>query len=100
MAGPGEDLSAFAPHRTVSGAPLGEVVRVLRDAAFFAGNDSGTAHLAAAFGVPQIVILGPSDAEVWAALRTPAEILKSDGAIGDISVERVVQAVDRLKAAA
>jgi heptosyltransferase-3 len=100
MAGPGEDLSAFAPHRTISGAPLGEVAKVLRDAAFFAGNDSGPAHVAAAFGIPQVVIFGPSDAEVWAPWRTPAEILKSAGAIGDISVEQVVQAVDRLKVTA
>jgi heptosyltransferase III len=100
IGGLGEDLSAFAPSRTVSGAPLGEVVKLLRDAAFFAGNDSGPAHVAAAFGIPQVVIFGPSDAEVWAPWRTPAAILKADGAIGDIPVERVVQAVDRLRVAA
>jgi ADP-heptose:LPS heptosyltransferase len=97
MGGPGEDLSRFAPWRTVSGAPLGEVMKLLRDAAFFAGNDSGPAHVAAAFGVPQLVIFGPSDPEVWAPWRTPAEILKADGGIGDISVERAIQAVERLR---
>ena len=61
------------------GAPLGEIVRLMRDAAFFAGNDSGPAHVAAAFGVPQIVLFGPSDSEVWAPWRTPAEILKAEG---------------------
>jgi heptosyltransferase III len=100
IAGPGEDLSAFARWRTVSGAPLGEAMKLLRDAAFFAGNDSGPAHVAAAFGIPQIVVFGPSDAEVWAPWRTPAEILKSDGAIGDISVERAIEAAGRLRVAA
>ncbi len=100
IGGPGEDLSRFAPHPTVPGAPLGEIVKLMRDAAIFAGNDSGPAHVAAAFGVPQLVIFGPSDAEVWAPWRTPAEILKADGAIGDIPVERAIQAVDRLKVAA
>jgi heptosyltransferase-3 len=100
IGGPGEDLSPFAPWRTVSGAPLGEVVKLLRDAAFFAGNDSGPAHVAAAFGVPQVVLYGPSDSEVWAPWRTPAEVIKSDGAIGNISVERVIGAVGRLRVAA
>jgi ADP-heptose:LPS heptosyltransferase len=99
IGGPGEDLSRFRPWRTVSGAPLGEIVKLMRDAAFFAGNDSGPAHVAAAFGVPQLVIFGPSDAEVWAPWRTPAEILKSDGSIGDIPIERAIEAVDRLRVA-
>jgi heptosyltransferase III len=100
MGGPGEDLSRFAPYRTVSGAPLGEVMKLLRDAALFAGNDSGPAHVAAAFGIPQLVIFGPSDAEVWAPWRTPAEILKADGAIRDIPVEQAIGAVGRLRVAA
>ena len=90
-------LRLIAP---LPGAPLGEIVKLMRDAAFFAGNDSGPAHVAAAFGVPQLVIFGPSDAEIWAPWRTPAEILKADGAIGDIPVEQAIQAVDRLKVAA
>lgn len=97
IGGPGEDLSRFHPWRTVSGAPLVEIVKLMRDAAFFAGNDSGPAHVAAAFGVPQLVIFGPSDSEVWAPWRTPAEILKADGAIRDIPVERAIRAVDRLR---
>lgn len=96
IGGPGEDLSRYSPYRTVAGPPLGEIARLMRDAAFFAGNDSGPAHVAAAFGVPQVVIFGPSDAEVWAPWRTHAEILKADGAIENITIERAMQAVDRL----
>jgi len=96
IGGRGEDLARFAPWRTVSGAPLGEVIKLLREAAFFAGNDSGPAHVAAAFGVPQVVIFGPSDAEVWAPWRTPAEILKADS-IRDISVGQALRAVDRVR---
>jgi heptosyltransferase-3 len=97
IGGTGEDLSRFAPYPTVSGAPLGEIAKLMRDAAFFAGNDSGPAHVAAAFGVPQVVFFGPSDSEVWSPWRTPAEALKAGGAIRDISVERAIQAVDRLQ---
>jgi ADP-heptose:LPS heptosyltransferase len=96
VGGPGEDLSPFKPYRTVSGAPLGEVLKLTRDAAFFAGNDSGPAHIAAAFGTPQLVVFGPSDSEVWAPWRTPAEILKAEGAISGISVDRAIRATERL----
>ncbi len=96
IGGSGEDLSAFAPRRTVAGAPLREIMKLMHGAAFFAGNDSGPAHVAAAFGVPQIVFFGPSDSEVWAPWRTAAEILKADGAIENISLERAIAAADRL----
>ena len=68
IGGPADDLSVFRNWRTVTGAPLGEIVQLMRDAAFFAGNDSGPAHVAAAFGVPQLVIFGPSDAGNLGAL--------------------------------
>ncbi len=100
IAGAGEHLSAFAAHRAISGAPLGELMQLIRGAAFFAGNDSGPAHIAAAFGVPQIVFFGPSDSEVWAPWRTPAEILKADAGIENISVEQAIAAAGRLRVAA
>ena len=100
IAGAGEDLAPFSRWRTVSGAPLGEVARLMRDAAFFAGNDSGPAHVAAAFGIPQVVFFGPSDSEVWAPWQTPAEVLKTPGAINSInsvSVSQAIQAIERLR---
>lgn len=99
IGGFGEDLSAFGQWRTIAGAPLGEIARLMRDAAFFAGNDSGPAHLAAAFGVPQVVLFGPSDSEVWAPWRTAAEVLRAGGPIGSISLEQAIQAVERLRRA-
>jgi heptosyltransferase-3 len=91
IGGPGEDLAQFAPFPNVSDAPLSEIVKLMRDAVFFVGNDSGPAHLAAAFGVPQIVFFGPSDSEVWAPWRTRAEIVNTE-----TPVVRAVEALDRL----
>jgi len=99
IGGPGEDLSPFRQWHTIAGAPLGEIARLMRDAAFFAGNDSGPAHVAAAFGVPQVVFFGPSDSEVWAPWRTRAEVLKADGSIRSISLGQAIQAVERLRSA-
>lgn len=97
IGGAGEDLSEFGRWRTIAGAPLGEIARLMRDAALFVGNDSGPAHVAAAFGVPAVVIFGPSDAEVWAPWRTDAAVLKADRPIGSISVEQAIAAVERLR---
>jgi heptosyltransferase III len=98
IGGPGEDLSRFAPHSTVAGAPLDEIARLMRDASLFVGNDSGPAHVGAAFGVPEIVLFGPSDSEVWAPWRTDAEVIKATSAMAGIQVEEVIGAADRLLA--
>jgi heptosyltransferase III len=96
IGGPDEDLSKFDRWPRVSAAPLDEIARLMRDAVFFAGNDSGPAHVAAAFGIPQVVLFGPSDSETWAPWRTPSEILKSDGPMHSISTDRVMRAAARV----
>lgn len=99
IGGSGDDLTMFQDWPVISGAPLGEIARLMRDASFFVGNDSGPAHIAAAFGVPQVVFFGPSDSEIWAPWRTPSEALRSNGPIDTISVDRTLRAIDRLKTA-
>jgi len=96
IGGRGEDLSRFQMWRTVSGAPLSAVAQLLRDAAFFAGNDSGPAHIAAAFGVPEVVFFGPSDAEIWAPWRTAARVLKAQGPIHTITVDEALKNVNQV----
>jgi ADP-heptose:LPS heptosyltransferase len=97
IGGPGEDLSPFQIWRTVVGVPLPEIARLMRDASLFVGNDSGPAHVAAAFGIPEVVFFGPSDDEVWAPWRTPAEVLKAEGPIHSITVAQAAHAVERLR---
>jgi ADP-heptose:LPS heptosyltransferase len=98
IGGPGEDLSPFHNWRTLSGTPLREVARLMRGAALFVGNDSGPAHVAAAFGVPEVVFFGPSDAEIWAPWRTPTEVLRADGPIDTITLDRAMGAIQRVMA--
>jgi ADP-heptose:LPS heptosyltransferase len=92
IAGPGEDLHAFQKYRCITGAPLSEVKSLLAHASMFIGNDSGPAHMAAAFGVRSAVLFGPSDHEVWAPWKTDAVVLKSNE-IGGITVEQVTAAL-------
>jgi len=96
IGGTGEDLSAFAQWKTVSGASIPEIAQLMRDADFFIGNDSGPAHIAAAFGKPVLVFFGPSDEEIWAPWRTRSEILKANGPIASITVEQALESLKRL----
>jgi len=96
IGGPGEDLSAFVQWRTVSGASIPEIAQLIRDTDYFIGNDSGPAHIAAAFGKPVLVFFGPSDEEIWAPWRTRAEVLKANGPIASITVEQALESLKRL----
>lgn len=97
IGGPADDLAPFAQYRTLRGAPLAEVKQLLSGAALFVGNDSGPAHMAAAFGLPVVVLFGPSDATVWHPWKTAAEVIRNTGGIASIAPEHVLAALDRLR---
>jgi len=97
VAGPDDDVSAFAQFRVLRGAPLAEVKTLMAGAQLFIGNDSGPAHIAAAFGVPVVVIFGASNPVTWAPWRTEARVLTSPQGIGAIETADVIAAVDSLK---
>ena len=96
----GDNLMPFSAWRSISGANLPELARLMRDCALFVGNDSGPAHVAAAFGVPEVVLFGPSSLTAWAPWRTPAEALQADRGIEMIEVSRVIGAVEKLQVSA
>jgi ADP-heptose:LPS heptosyltransferase len=94
IAGPGESLDAFAPYRGFAGAPLEEIKSLLAGAALFVGNDSGPAHMAAAFGLPVVVLFGSSDPDIWRPWRTESLVLTSPAGIHSIGISEVVQAIE------
>jgi len=97
IGGAGEDLGPFERWRTVAGAPLAEIQSLIAGAALFLGNDSGPAHMAAAFGVPVVVIFGASDPAIWAPWRTQAEVLAGPAGIESVSTQEVKDALERLR---
>jgi ADP-heptose:LPS heptosyltransferase len=97
IGGPGEDLSAFSDFETLAGAPLETTKSLLKGASLFVGNDSGPAHMAAAFGLPVVVLFGPSDSVVWAPWRTASEVLAQPDGIEGIQPAAVIAAVDRVR---
>ncbi len=56
-------------------------------ASLFVGNDSGPAHMAAAFGVPVVVLFGPSNPVTWAPWRTAAQVMTAREDIARDSVD-------------
>ena len=99
IAGPGEDLTAFSRYRVISGAPLRDTKSLLAGASLFVGNDSGPAHMAAAFGIPLVTLFGPSDPVVWAPWHVESRVLIDAGDIRRIRVEDVLLAIEDLQVA-
>lgn len=91
----GDDLAPFRGFRTVQGAALADVKTLLAGAALFVGNDSGPAHMAAAFGLPVIVLFGASDPEIWGPWRTAGQVLPLSASADD-----AIAALSRLRVAA
>jgi ADP-heptose:LPS heptosyltransferase len=79
LAGPGEEgvFSEFPGLRCFAGQPLPWVQSLISGARLFVGNDSGPAHIAAAFAVPTVVIFGSSNATVWHPWKTPHVVVET-----------------------
>jgi heptosyltransferase III len=85
-----DDLRPFSAHKSQAGS-LSELKSLLASASLFIGNDSGPAHMAAAFGLPVVVIFSDSDPEIWAPWRTQSEVLIRP------ATESVIGALARLR---
>ena len=97
IGGAGDDLTPFASYRTIAGACLSEIKALLARSSLFVGNDSGPAHMAAAFGLPVVVIFGPSDPAIWGPWRTAGEVVQDPAGMAAIPVARVIEALDRVR---
>ena len=100
IGGGSDDLSPFAEFRCLGGASLEEIKNLLAGAALFLGNDSGPAHMAAAFGLPVVVLFGASDRDIWGPWRTAFEIIAAPEGLARVDAARVIEALGRLRVAA
>jgi heptosyltransferase III len=94
IGGSDDDLTPFPDFEVLQGASLEEVKELLAGASLFIGNDSGPAHMAAAFGKPVVVLFGSSDPVVWAPWRTVSKSLVDEVSISHILTEQVSAAAD------
>ena len=92
IGGATDDFSPFRAFRTISGAPLSGIKSLLAAASLYVGNDSGPAHMAAALGVPSVVIFGASDAAIWGPWRSVSEVV-----VAPCGAAQVLDALARLR---
>lgn len=96
---PGDDGKAEEVARCMRARPvllrtpeLGELIAVLSLCDFALSTDGGFMHMAAALGVPQVVLFGKTDPLHWAPVSEKAVWLRRDGRADRISVEEVESA--------
>jgi heptosyltransferase-3 len=93
IAGPGEDASPFGEFRVWKNEPLARVKSLISGAALFIGNNSGPAHIAAAFGVPIVAVFDSSDLAIWGPWQTESIVLPG---LERVTVEEVLAAVEKI----
>ncbi len=73
--------------------PLVDLAARLAGCDFFMGHDSGISHLAAACGVPCLLLFGPTDPDTWAPPQAGVEILEAPGGdLAELPVQPVLEA--------
>lgn len=81
--------------RSITNRPLPELAAVLQNCGLFIGHDSGISHLAAAVGVPCLLLFGPTDPTIWAPGNPQVGVLRAPSLTMDgISLADVMAAVD------
>ncbi|MGI9240621.1 MAG: glycosyltransferase family 9 protein [Verrucomicrobiales bacterium] len=92
-----EAALAAAGVATLAARNLGfeELIGRLSRCRLFFGHDSGISHLAAACGLPCVLLFGPTDPEIWAPLNEGVNVVRApEGKLAELSVADVVGLVN------
>lgn len=76
--------------------PLTELARLIQPSAAFIGHDSGISHLAAALGVPGVVLWGNTAEEIWRPPHEKIVVLKNPNGLKMISANEVMKSLNGL----
>jgi heptosyltransferase III len=90
--------AALPPRRArlAQNLPLVELAQRMRSCAAFIGHDSGVTHLAAALGLPGLVLWGPSNQTVWRPMSDLMRLLRDDRGLEALPVSTVFRQAQRL----
>ena len=92
-------LSAALPPsrmRVAQSLPLAELARMLSGCSGFIGHDSGISHLAAALGLPALVLWGDTAEAIWRPPAAKVVVLRHPSGLDGLPVETVFEQVRRL----
>ncbi len=91
--------AALSPTRVqvAQSLPLTELAQLLQGCAAFVGHDSGISHLAAALGIPVIVLWGETIEQIWRPPHERVMIVRSVGGLQSITVDQVAAELRRLR---
>jgi heptosyltransferase III len=87
---PGERL------QVAQSLPLPELARRLDRCAAFVGHDSGISHLAAAVGLPLVVLWAESAEAIWRPRSDNLVVLRSPAGVGRLSAEEVFERIGQV----
>ena len=76
--GRGDMLGDLADFTCRDNLSLADLKSLIAGATLFVGNDSGPAHVAAAFGVPTVAIFGSSNSAAWRPWRTASAVIETE----------------------
>jgi len=76
--------------------PLHDLAACLAGCAAFVGHDSGISHLAAALGLPTLVLWGDTVEAVWRPQGEQVVVVREAGGLEGVSVARVLRELTRV----
>jgi heptosyltransferase III len=82
--------------RVAQSLPLTDLARLIQPCAAFIGHDSGISHLAAALGLPGVVLWGNTAEEIWRPPQERVAVLKHPGGLRMIAVEKVMDGLNTI----
>ena len=91
-----ERLAAALPPTRLEAAqslPLAELARRLKGCMAFVGHDSGISHLAAALGVPCLVLWADTAEEVWRPQGERVKVLNNSKGLSAVTLEHVWETI-------
>lgn len=86
-------LASQLPAERISVAqslPLVKLAALLQNCAAFIGHDSGISHLAAALGLPGLILWGDTIEEIWRPPHEKISLLKKNGGLKLVNVDEVM----------
>jgi heptosyltransferase-3 len=82
--------------RVAQSLPLTELARLIQQCTAFVGHDSGISHLAAALGLPGVVLWGNTLEEIWRPPHDRVIILKHPTSLKMITVNQVMEKLNTI----